>query len=112
MFVVTVLSVDNKSSWKVFGAISDARRWASSDALNEFDGDVAGVTIHQAEANNPRYAIDEVRSGVAKFIEGKAQPMTAEQAVCAAKADAVRFLAELGLSTMQLRRFPNRAKKR
>jgi predicted Zn-dependent peptidase len=103
MFVVTVLSFDNERTSKVFGAISDARRWASSDALNEFDGDVAGITIHQAEANDPRRAIDEVKSGVAKFIEGKAQPMTAEQADRAAKADAVRFLAKLGLNAMQRR---------
>jgi len=97
MFVATVLSFDNERTSKVFGAISDARRWASADALKEFDGDVAGVTIHQAEANNPRHAIDEVRCGVAKFIEGKAQPMTAEQADRVAKADAIRFLAGLGL---------------
>jgi hypothetical protein len=53
---------------------------------------VAGITIHQAEANNPRRAIDEVKSGVAKIIEGKAQPMTAEQAARAEKADAILFL--------------------
>ena len=47
--------------------------------LNVFDGDVVGITIDQAEANDPRRAIGEVKSGVAKFIEGKAQPMTAEQ---------------------------------
>ena len=112
MFVVTVSSVDNESTSKVFGAMSDARKWANSGALNEFDGDVAGITIHQAVVDNPRRAIDEVKSGGAKFIEGKAQPMTAEQADRAAKADAVRFLAKLGLGTMQLRRIPNRPNKR
>jgi hypothetical protein len=65
---------------------------------------VAGVTIHQAEADNPRQSIDEVKSGVAKFIEGKAQPMTAEQGARAAKADAVR----LGPNTMQLSRRPKK----
>jgi hypothetical protein len=81
---------------------SDARRWASSGALNEFDGDVAGVTIHHAIAENSRQAIDEVKSGAASFIEGKAHPMTAEQAARAVKADAVRFLAKFGLSTWRL----------
>jgi hypothetical protein len=103
MFVVTVLSVDNESSSKVFGAISDARRWASSGALHEFDGDVAGVTIHQTIADKARQAIDEVKSGDARFVEGKANPMTEEQTARAAKADAVRFLAKLGLSTMRRR---------
>ncbi len=61
--------------------------------------DVAGIMIHQAEVANPRRAIDEVKSGGVEFIEGKPQPMTAEQADRAAKADAVRFLAALGLNT-------------
>ena len=45
MFVVTVLSFDNERTSKVFGAISDARRWASADALNEFDGDVCAPRV-------------------------------------------------------------------
>ena len=102
MFVVTILSVDSESSSKVFRAISDARRWASSGALYEFDGDVAGVTIHQTVADKARQAIDEVNSGAAKFVEGKAHPMTANQAARVAKANAARFLAKLGLNTMQL----------
>jgi hypothetical protein len=47
MFVATVVSVDDESTAKAFGAISDARKWASTAALNEFEGDVAGVTIHE-----------------------------------------------------------------
>jgi hypothetical protein len=60
---------------------------------------VAAVTIHQAVADNPRRAIDEVKSSGAKFVEGMAHPMTAEQIDRAAKADAVRILAKLGLAT-------------
>jgi hypothetical protein len=104
MFIVTVVSADNESNSKAFGAISDARKWASSEALNQFDGDVAGVMIHQTVADDPRQAIDEVKSGGARFIQGKAHPMTAEQAARAEKADAVRFLAQLGLTDWDLHR--------
>ena len=98
MLVVTVLSPDNELPLKVFGAITDARKWASSGALNEFDGDVAAITIHEVDADDPRQAIDQVRSGTARFIEGKAHPMTAVQVARADKADAHRFLAKLGLT--------------
>jgi hypothetical protein len=101
MFVVTVVSFDGETSAKAFEAMSDARKWATTGALNEFEGDLAGVTIHETVADNPRRAIDEVKNGGAKFVEGKAHPTTAEQADRAAKAEAVRFLAKLGLSTMR-----------
>jgi hypothetical protein len=97
VLIVTVLSPDNESTSKVFGAISEARKWANSGALNEFDGDVAAITIHEADAENPRRAIDQVRSGSARFVEGKVHPMTAEQRGRADKAEAHRFLAKLGL---------------
>ncbi len=70
MFVVTVLSFDNERTSKVFGAISDARRRASADALNEFDGDVAGITIHQAVVDNPRRAIAWAPVALADVIGG------------------------------------------
>ena len=79
MFVVTVVSVDGESTAKAFGAMSDARKWASTGALNEFDGDVAAVTIHETVADDPRQAIDEVKTGGAKFLEGKAHPITAKE---------------------------------
>jgi hypothetical protein len=104
MFVVTVLSVDNEKTSKVFGAMSDARRWASSAALNEFDGDVAAVMIYQTVADNPRQALEEVSSGGGRFVEGKAHPMTAEQAERLKKADAHRFLAQLGFTDWDLHR--------
>ncbi len=63
------------------------------------------AALRQAEQHSRSLvvqAIDEVKSGAASFIEGKAHPMTAEQAARAVKADAVRFLAKLGLSTWRL----------
>jgi hypothetical protein len=81
MFVVTVVSMDGETSAKAFEAMSNARKWASAGALNEFDGDVAGVTIHEAVTNTPRH------------------PITAEQADRVAKAEAIRFLAKLGLKS-------------
>jgi hypothetical protein len=99
MFVVTVVSVDGETSAKAFEAMSNARKWASTGALNEFEGDVAGITIHETVADHPRQAIDEVKNGGAKFVEGKAHPITAEQADRVAKAEAVRFLAKLGLKS-------------
>jgi hypothetical protein len=65
---------------------------------------VAGVTIHQVAADDPRQAIDEVKSGGARFVEGKAHPMTAEQAARLEKADAHRFLAKLGWTDWNLYR--------
>ena len=108
MFVVTVVSVDGESTAKAFGAISDARKWASAAALNEFEGDVAGITIHETVTDSPREAIDEVKSGRAKFVEGKSHPITAEQAYRAAQAEAVRLLAKLGFSTMRHSRRPRK----
>ena len=108
MFVVTVVSIEGESTAKAFGAMSEARKWASAEALNEFDGDVAGVTIHETVADDPRQAIDEVKTDDAKFVDGKAGPITAEQADRAAKAERVRLLAELGLSTMRHSRRPGK----
>jgi hypothetical protein len=99
MFVVTVVSVDKETTSKVFRFVADARNWARAGALGEFEGDVAGITLHEAVSANPRLAIEEVKAGRARFIEAKAHPMTAEQAERAARADAIRFLASLGLTT-------------
>jgi hypothetical protein len=98
MFVVTVVSFDNETTSKVFGLIADARKWAASGALSEFEGDVAGITLHEADSENARLAIEEVKAGRSKFIEAKARPMTTEQAERAVKAEAIRFLASLGLT--------------
>jgi hypothetical protein len=60
--------------------------------------------IHQTVADSPRQALDEVRSGGGRFVEGKAHPMTAEQTERLKKADAHRFLAQLGWTDWSLRK--------
>jgi hypothetical protein len=103
MFVLTVVSVGGETSAKAFEAMSNARQRARTGALSEFEGDVAGITIHETVADHPRQAIDEVKNGGGKFLEGRAHPITAEEADRVAKAEAIRFLA--GTSVEQIERF-------
>lgn len=99
MYVVRLKSSKDTFKHKVFALGSDAIKYAKGDALQEFDGEVASVEVHEvADAGNAWQAIEMVLRGNSKIVRLENDPLSQEEQKRQELREGARGWAELGLN--------------